>query len=59
MDEEGDSVGVTLYNVSKECHFNIGDVFAIANPIISHTHIKDMVREYMLKSVTLAYKNNA
>ena len=43
VDGNGDSIGVTLYNVSSSCHFNIGDVFTITGPSLTHMNIKDLV----------------
>ena len=43
VDSEGDSIGITIYNVSSTCHFSIGDILTVPDLKLTHTHIQDMV----------------
>ena len=43
VDNEGDSIGITIYNVSSTCHFSIGDILTVPDLKLTHTHIQDMV----------------
>ena len=43
IDAAGDSVGVTIYNVSSSCSFSTGDILTVSNPTLTHTHLEELV----------------
>lgn len=43
VDKNGDSIGMTVYNLVHSFQFNIGDILIVPNPILSHIHIPNLV----------------
>ena len=52
VDKNGDSIGVTVYNLAHSFQFNVGDVLVVPNPILSHVHIPNLVCCVVLYTLT-------
>ena len=43
VDAEGESVGMTVYNLTKSFHFSTGDVLTISDPFLEHIFLPQLV----------------